>query len=307
VRTNAVSRKHAEVTRDMFPGRDIEYVTNGIYHPRWVGQDIRAVLDTHLPGWAQDPVKLRDVFAIPDGEIEAAMRSQKQTLIDWVNTQPRCFSHAEASADDQFDTDTLTVGFARRFVSYKRPDLIFKNIDRLRAIGHRRVQFVFAGHCHPDDAFCNRLHDAIAHHDCELRGQIRTVVASDYNLDIATRMVQGVDIWLNNPVSPREASGTSGMKAALNGALNLSILDGWWIEGYEMQPKSGWGVVGSSGEGEEHDMHDNAALLDALEEAIKDYHDQRSEWMARVKAAIALVGHFNTHRMVREYQEKMWL
>ncbi|MBM3261456.1 alpha-glucan family phosphorylase, partial [Candidatus Kaiserbacteria bacterium] len=203
VRTNAVSRKHAEVTRDMFPGRDIEYVTNGIYHPRWVGPAIRAVLDKHLPGWTEDPAKLRDVFAIPDEEIEAAMRAQKQTLIDWVNTQPRCFSHAEASADDQFDTDTLTVGFARRFVSYKRPDLIFKNIDRLRAIGHRKVQFVFAGHCHPDDAFCNRLHDAIAHHDCELRGQIRTVVASDYNLDIATRMVQGVDIWLNNPVSPR--------------------------------------------------------------------------------------------------------
>jgi starch phosphorylase len=307
IRTNAVSRTHRDVTRGMFPGREIEYVTNGIYHPRWIGPNMGGLLSDRINGWQLQPERLREVFDIPDHDIAGAHREQKRELINWINTQPRCFCSADATPeDDKFDEDTLTIGFARRFVSYKRPGLIFRNLDRLRALGYRKVQFVFAGHCHPDDAFCNSLHDAIAHHDCELRGQIRTIVLSDYNLEIAQRMVRGVDVWLNNPVPPFEASGTSGMKAALNGALNLSILDGWWVEGFEMSPKAGWGVVGATGEGDEHDAHDNAALLDALDDIISCYHDRPDEWKDRVKHAIALGGTFNTHRMIREYQEKMW-
>ncbi len=306
VRTNAVSRTHKHVTEQMFPGRAIEYVTNGVYHPRWVGDRLRELFDTRLSGWQQDPSRLEKVFDIPDEALASAMREQKRSLVDWINEQPRCFHKDQAVQDDKFDTDTLTIGFARRFVPYKRPSLIFKNIDRLRSIGFRKLQFVFAGKCHRNDAYCNQLHDTIAHYDCELRGQIRVIVLPDYNLEIAKRLMTGVDVWLNNPVPPREASGTSGMKAALNGALNLSILDGWWVEGYEMRPKAGWGIVGNSGEGEESDAHDNAALLDALEEMLRIYHDNPPEWRDRVKNSIALAGYFNTHRMIREYQERVW-
>lgn len=307
IRTNAVSRKHRDVTAAMFPGHQIEYVTNGIYHPRWAGNAIGALFDTKLSGWRDDPKKLEQVFDIPDADIAAARRAQKDEMIAWINTLPRCFCSDAPTGDDRFDADTLTIGFARRFVSYKRPNLIFRDLDRLRQIGYRKVQFVFAGHCHPDDAFCNHLRDAISHHDCELRGQIRTVVIPDYNLDVAKRLVSGVDIWLNNPVPPREASGTSGMKAALNGALNLSILDGWWIEGFEQRPLAGWGVFGSGAEGDDADAQDSAMLLNALENAISCYHDHPEEWNTRIKHAIALAGTFNTHRMVREYQERMWL
>lgn len=306
VRTNAVSRKHRDVTAAMFPNHTIDYVTNGIYHPRWIGEPLRQLLDTYIHDWKQHPETLDQIFTVPYDEIAQARRSQKKELIDWVNGQPRCYTHADEARDDLFDTDTLTIGFARRFVSYKRPNLIFKNLDRLREIGYRKVQFVFAGHCHPDDTFCNQLRETIAHHDCELRGQIRTIVIPDYDLDIARRMVTGVDVWLNNPVPPREASGTSGMKAALNGALNLSILDGWWIEGYEMRPRAGWGVIGCGIEGEQGDSTDAAYMLDTLGDVIHCYYDRTEEWHDRVKNAIALAGYFNTHRMIREYEERMW-
>lgn len=307
VRTNAVSRVHQKVTHAMFPDHEIEYVTNGIYHPRWIGEPMKKLLDERLPGWEQDPKQLENVFSIPDDAFASAKRAQKKALVDWINTLPRCFCKEETYPEDRFDEETLTIGFARRFVPYKRPGLLFKNIDRLREVGYRKLQLVFAGHCHPDDTYCNHLRDAIAHYDCELRGQIRVVSVADYNLDIATRLVTGVDVWLNNPVPPLEASGTSGMKAALNGALNLSILDGWWVEGFEMRPKAGWGVAGSAhGEGEEGDAHDNAELLKALEDAIHCYHDRPAEWHDRTKNAVALAGYFNTHRMLREYQERMW-
>ncbi len=305
-RTNAVSRKHRDVTAAMFPGHAIEYVTNGIYHPRWVGDALGSLFDAKLAGWRADPKLLEKVFEVPDDELIAARRAQKQELVEWVNAMERCTDSSAREKDDEFDTDTLTIGFARRFVPYKRPNLIFRDIDRLREIGYRKVQFVFAGRCHPDDTYCNQLRETIAHHDCELRGQIRTVVVPDYDLAIAKKLVTGIDVWLNNPVPPREASGTSGMKAALNGALNLSILDGWWIEGFEARPKAGWGVPGSGSEGDEGDSRDNEALLTALADVIRCYYDGRDEWNDRVKNAIALAGTFNTHRMVREYQEKMW-
>ncbi len=306
VRTNAVSRKHRDVTAAMFSGREIEYVTNGIYHPRWIGSELEKLFDAKIPGWREKPELLASSASLDTAAMSTARLAQKRELVDWLNQQPRCFCTGTPPEDDRFDTETLTIGFARRFVSYKRPNLIFRDLDRLREIGYRKVQFVFAGRCHHDDAFCNQLRETIAHHDCELRGQIRAIVVPDYDLSIAKRLVTGVDVWLNNPVVPREASGTSGMKAALNGALNLSILDGWWIEGFEQEPLAGWGVAGSGIDGEEGDARDNAALLTALSDAIACYYDRADEWQQRVQRAIALAATFNTHRMVREYQEKMW-
>lgn len=304
VRTNAVSRVHRDVTRAMFPNHDIQYVTNGVYHPRWVGDELRGLFDTHLPGWHEDPSRLEQVFTIPENDLLQAMHTQKKALIDWINTQPRCFSKQDMGANDLFDEHTLTVGFARRFVPYKRPDLIFKDLDRLRSIGFQKLQLVFAGKCHPDDAFCNKLRESIAHYGCEMRGQVRVVMIPDYNLEVAKRLVTGVDVWLNNPIPPREASGTSGMKAALNGALNLSFLDGWWVEGYEMRPKAGWGIHNSQNG---DDAQDAAYLLDTLEDVMHCYYERKDEWRDRVKNAIALISHFNTTRMLREYEERMWL
>ncbi len=305
-RINAVSRTHRDVTRLMFPGRDIEYVTNGVYHPRWIGEPLSKLYNETIAGWQENPALFEKIFDVPEQRIIAAKREQKRSLIEWINAIPRCVCTADATEDDRFHEDTLTIGFARRFVPYKRPDLIFKDLDRLRAIGFRKVQFVFAGKCHRDDMYCNQMRETIQHLDGELRGQIRVAVAPDYNLETAKRLVTGVDVWLNNPIPPREASGTSGMKAAVNGTLNVSILDGWWTEGFEMRPKAGWGVVGNSGEGEGDALRDNAGLLGALEDAVHCYYERPTEWHERMKHAIALTSYFNTHRMLREYQERVW-
>jgi starch phosphorylase len=308
IRTNSVARRHQEVTREMFPGHEIENVTNGMYHPRWAGDGMKDLFSKRTPNWEQDPAQLENIFSVPDQEIVLAHKQQKKYLIEWINSQPQCFRIENMLPEDYFDEDTLTIGFARRFVPYKRPGLIFRNLDRLREIGFHKLQFVFAGKCHPDDMFCNKLRDSIAHYSTELRGQIKVAVIPDYNLDIAKRLVTGSDVWLNNPIPPREASGTSGMKAALNGALNLSILDGWWIEGFERRPLAGWGVAGSTHEDDfgGRDDHDASELLSNLNDVIHTYYDNPQGWQERMKHAIALAGYFNTHRMVNEYQERIW-
>lgn len=308
VRTNSVAKRHREVTQEMFPGREIENVTNGMYHPRWVGNPMKELFDTHLENWEQDPSVFEHSFNIPNEDIFHTHMAQKKELIDWINGQPQCFSMEDLTNDDYFNEDTLTIGFARRFVPYKRPSLIFKNLDKLREVGYKKLQIVFAGRCHPDDMFCNKLRDSIAHFGRELRGQIRVAVIPEYNLDVAKRLVTGCDVWLNNPIPPREASGTSGMKAALNGGLNLSVLDGWWIEGFEQRPMSGWGFGGSTHENDfgVRDEYDANELLDNLAGVIHTYYENKDEWIERMKHAIALTSYFNTHRMVQEYNKMIW-
>ena len=308
VRTNSVAKRHQEVTREMFPGREIKNVTNGMYHPRWVGSHMKELFDTHLQNWEQNPSVFEHAFDIPNEDIFRAHMTQKKELVDWINNQPQCFSMENLTDDDYFDENTLTVGFARRFVPYKRPGLIFKNLDRLREVGYKKLQIVFAGQCHPDDMFCNKLRAGIANFGRELRGQIRVAVIPKYNLDVAKHLVTGCDVWLNNPIPPREASGTSGMKSALNGGLNLSILDGWWIEGFEQRPMSGWGFGGSTHENDfgVRDEHDANELLDNLKGVIHTYYENKDEWIERMKHSIALTSYFNTHRMVQEYNDKIW-
>jgi starch phosphorylase len=308
IRTNSVAKKHQEVTSAMFPGYQIDNVTNGMYHPRWTGDAMRTVLDEYVGEWQSKPEALADAYNIPTDRIVAAHKAQKKSLVDWLNTRGDCFDIPNISDDDYFDEDTLTIGFARRFVPYKRPGLIFRDLDRLRQIGYRKLQIVFAGKCHPDDMFCNKLRGSIAHYGSELRGQVRVAVIPNYNLEIAKYLVTGSDVWLNNPIPPREASGTSGMKAAINGALNLSILDGWWIEGFEQKPRAGWGISGSTHEDDfsGRDDHDAGELYTKLSDVIDCYYNRRDEWNERMKDAIALGGYFNTHRMVHEYMDRMW-
>lgn len=313
LRSNSVSARHNAVCKGMFPWAEFENVTNGMYHPRWAGAETAKVFDKYLPGWKDNPLQFENaVEKLPDKEIKSAINAQKKQLVEWINSRQELFPFDKINKDDFFSEDTLTIGFARRYVPYKRHTLIFKNIDALRDISYKKLQLIYAGKCHLRDEFCNSIIKEIEHYATILRGQVKVVVLKDYNLETAKRMVTGCDVWLNNPIPPHEASGTSGMKAALNGGLNISILDGWWIEGYKMRPKSGWAFgkkyLGSDKVTEiaPRDKQDNESLLKILEDTMDCYYNRKDEWTTRMKHAISLVSFFNTHRLAEEYFKKMW-
>jgi glycogen phosphorylase len=308
-KSNSVSKKHNAVCKKMFPGSKFTNITNGIYHPRWICDCFQKLFDQYLPGWEADPSIFDDVATLlPVKKLVDAKHNQKKKFISWINKNANFFPFNDKAKDDDFDPDTLTMGFARRFVPYKRPDLIFYDIDRLRKIGYNKLQLVFATHCFPYDAFCNNTRDHIRKIGFELRGQIKIVIIPDYNLEIAKKMVSGCDAWLNNPMPPLEASGTSGMKAALNGCLNFSVADGWWDEAPKMLPNSGWAFDRHTLT--EHDMdsdYDDAGkLLDAFTDLLDCYYNRKDEWMRRIKESLKLMAYFNTHRAVREYKALMW-
>lgn len=307
--TNSVSKRHNEVCRSMFPGYEIENVTNGVYHPRWVGKHMEMLYEEFFPGWRDEPAQLAEApMRLPNDRLKDARRNEKKDFIDWINANQSFLPLPVVEPDDLFKEDILTVGFARRFVPYKRPDLIFKNISKLREIGYRKLQIVFAGKCHPDDAYCNTLKEAIENYASDFRGQIRIAIIPAYDLNVAKKLVAGVDVWLNNPIPSREASGTSGMKAALNGILNLSAYDGWWIEGIDREPLSGWVFAKqlSDIDWSSRDEQDATELLINLQDVIDCYYNRHDEWLLRMKHAIALLSFFNTHRLVKEYNERIW-
>lgn len=306
--TNSVAKRHQKVCEDMFPGHAIKNVTNGIYAPRWAGEHMAALFDAHLHGWDEDP----SLFAhaperLPDYELALARQKQEDELLAWINRNENYFAVSNVADDDKLETEALTIGFARRTVPYKRPDLIFRDIERLERIGTRKIQLIFASRCHAGDSYCNALRERLAVHAERLRGKVRIVLIPDYDLAVAKRLVGGCDVWLNNPVPPQEASGTSGMKAALNGSLNLSLNDGWWIEAQEREPESGWGFGGDVlASAEEQDAHDASLLYGALEKAVECYYDHGDEWLRRMKRSISLLSYFNTTRLVHEYRETIW-
>jgi len=306
-KSNSVAEKHREVCSVMFPETKFENVTNGIYHPRWIGEAMDKLFSEAFGAdWKDEPERLKDApTKLDDEKLLAAHAVQKKSLIDRINAEALVIEGPES--DDLFDEKTLTIGFARRFVPYKRPDLIFSNLEKLREIGYRKIQIVFAGKIHDNDIFAQHARENIKIAARKLRGQVRVAMFPTYNLDIAKSLVTGVDIWLNNPVPPMEASGTSGMKASLNGGLNLSIADGWWIEGAERQPESGFvfGGVCDRTHPNERNECDAEDLYTKLSEALVSFANPK-KWVAKMKAAIALLEFFNTHRVVREYEEKMW-
>ena len=308
-KTNSVSERHNEVCHQMFPEHQFENVTNGIYHLRWAGDAMAQIFDKHIAGWRENPGLLREAPSrLPNEALRNATQVEKRALMGWINSNHEFLSLPEIVDDDLFQEDVLTIGFARRFVPYKRPGLIFTDIDELRRIGYRKLQIIIASRCHPQDAFCNNLRSTIRDYSRAMRGQVRIAVIPHYDLGVAKRLVTGVDVWLNTPVSSREASGTSGMKAALNGALNLSTLDGWWIEGLRREPLSGWGFEGAGPEQEPHgrDVSDAQKLYAELKKAITCYTTAPDEWLERKKHAIALMDFFNTHRVINEYKERVW-
>src|SRR5919198_3902285 len=234
---NAVSQKHGAVTRAMFPGRSIRTITNGVHHPTWTGPHAAALYDEALTCWTQDANRLRSARALPPAEVRAAHAAAKRDLVTAINSRyPGAELHEE----------TLTLSFARRMTGYKRAGLLFRDPARLAAIAARGLQIVVAGKAHPRDEEGKHLISEVVHHTTDRPARI--VFVEGYDMRLAHLIVAGVDVWLNTPHRPLEASGTSGMKALLNGVPNLSVLDGWWIEGYN--GANGWAIrPGFSGRG----------------------------------------------------------
>lgn len=334
---NAVSKRHGEVSRRqwrcMWPDRDenevpIDHVTNGVHTPTWIGPEMRGLFDTGLgANWLKQSHErgLWDRLAtISDADLWRAHMLQKRRLIDFVqrrlqdqligqNVAPKVIS----SRLNSFSADVLTIGFARRFATYKRADLLLRDVDRLVAIitnADRPIQVFFAGKAHPADDGGKRLLQLVARASADPKFSGRVALIEDYDTDVARDLVQGVDIWLNTPRPPQEASGTSGMKACPNGALTVSTYDGWWIEAAD--GRNGWTIGDdSTPESEEvRDERDAKHLLDILEHEAAPLYYERDQnglptrWLERMRASIGTVTpFFNTSRMVREYADKYYL
>ncbi len=295
---NGVAKKHAEVSRRMFAQYRIDDITNGVHVPTWASEPFAALFDRHIPGWREDAFMLRYALSIPASEVWDAHMAAKQQLIAYINRETNA----------GFDRDDFTIGFARRAAAYKRADLLFHDLARLKAIAAKagRFQVVYAGKAHPQDNPGKELIKRVFAAKEALRGAIRVAYLPNYDWPLAKLLVAGTDVWLNTPQPPLEASGTSGMKAALNGVPSLSVLDGWWIEGC-IEGTTGWAL------GERCDLADRAAcdagsLYDKLENVVLPlFYRQRERYLDVMRHAIALNGSFfNTQRMILQYVLKAY-
>ena len=300
---NGVAQKHGEISNLMFAGHKIEAITNGIYAPFWASKPFQELFDQYIENWREDNFSFRSALSLPREKIWDAHLKAKKLLLNFIN-QEENFS---------LDMQTFTIGFARRSASYKRADLIFRDLDRLKQIVRDKgpIQMIFGGKAHPKDAEGKALIQKIYEAKAHLQDDLRIIYLENYNVHIAYLMVAGVDIWLNTPRAPMEASGTSGMKAALNGVPSLSVLDGWWIEGC-LEGVTGWAIGSeqeetkfklSPEEEEAIDRSDADSLYDKLENHILPmfYHDP-NEYKKVMRNAIALNGaFFTTQRMVQQY------
>lgn len=297
----AVSKVHGMVSNRMFVNEHIDYITNGVHLARWASPEMQALLDTHIPGWEEKPELLSmHCRAIPDEQLRAVHLSAKKRLIDEVN------KHASVP----FDTDTLTIAGARRVVSYKRPELLYTNLERLKEVCGGKVQIIHAGNAHPADPFGQEVIQRMIERSRTLKDSVRIAYLPNYNPDLATLMVSGADVWLNTPTRLHEASGTSGMKAAVNGTINFSTLDGWWIEAFERDPESGWriGPLSSALSADDTRALDAEDLYTELQyEIIPEFnYPDGIRWARRMKRSIGLAGYFNTHRCIKECLNKAW-
>jgi len=290
---NAVSMRHAEVSRAMFPGYRICAITNGVHGAMWTAASFAALYDRYLTDWRGDNYYLRYVAGIPLAEIRHAHNQAKQELLRQVRWL----------TGSQLDDKVFTIGFARRATAYKRGDLLFTNIERLKQVARQGgpVQLIYAGKAHPRDEGGKEVIRRIFEAAAALAKDVRVVYLENYDLTLGKLLCSGVDVWLNTPLRPQEASGTSGMKAALNGVPSLSVLDGWWIEGH-IEGVTGWSI-GESGETENDSNAEATSLYEKLERTILPLYYHEPEKFAQVmRSAIALNGSFfNTQRMISQY------
>ncbi|MGD8397396.1 MAG: alpha-glucan family phosphorylase [Anaerolineae bacterium] len=338
-KVNGVSQLHAEVSRRMWqevwpqvPANEVPIlgITNGIHPRSWISHDMADLYDRYLgPRWIERPAEQsiwQRVGRIPDEELWRTHERRRERLVAFARRRLRSQLEQRGRrpseirhAEEVLDPEALTIGFARRFATYKRATLLFHDVERLaRIVGDRDrpVQIIFAGKAHPRDNPGKELIRQIIHHARRAEFRSRIVFIEDYDMVVARYLLQGVDVWLNTPRRPHEASGTSGMKATANGALNLSILDGWWDEAYT--PETGWAI----GRGEDYeddqieyqDRVEANAIYDLLEgEIVPLFYDRGRDglprgWIAKMKAAMREhAGVFNTNRMVRDYTEECYL
>jgi starch phosphorylase len=302
--SNAVARRHAEVSRDMFHGHRIDYVTNGVHAPTWLSPEMQALLDKHAPNWRADFRAVRRAMFIPDADVFAAHAAGKKRLLDHVN-QHCGLSGAAALAPDRF-----TIGFARRATGYKRADLLLTDVEAIKHIASKvgPIQVIYAGKAHPRDGQGKDIIKHIIEKLAKLAPHVRGVFVPNYDFALCQKMICGVDLWLNNPIPPLEASGTSGMKAAMNGVPSLSTPDGWWLEGCA-EGLTGWTIGRDDFEANTfaHDPgragRDAVSLYSKLEQEILPlYYKDRPMWAHVMRSSIAMNGsQFNTNRAMEEY------
>jgi starch phosphorylase len=293
---NGVAARHAVTAHHMFPGFRVHAITNGVHAPTWTHASFASLYQAHFPSWQHEPEVLVRADQLPDDAVWAAHADAKQALVACVR---------EVTGVG-LDPDVPLLGFARRMTGYKRPELLFNDLERLRAIARRQpFQVVLAGKAHPRDGGGKQAIERLHRRMRELAGALPVVFLPNYDMALAQRLVAGADVWLNTPLPPLEASGTSGMKAALNGVLNFSVLDGWWLEGC-IEGRTGW-AIGEDGEVGEHG---GAArdLYDKLESVVLPlYHGDRARWIWMMKQAISkFASYFNSQRMMRRYASEAY-
>jgi glycogen phosphorylase len=294
---NGVAQRHAQTAQSMFPGYRVRAITNGAHVPTWMHAEIAAVVQDHLPHWAREPVSL---FKVDDVSAEALWSAHQRAKAELI-------AEIKRATGVEMRLDVPLLGFARRMTGYKRPDLLFHDVERLRRINARYpLQIVMAGKAHPHDQEGKALIRAI-HADM---GEVEPLLAAflpNYDMRVAAKLVAGADVWVNTPLPPLEASGTSGMKAAFNGLLNFSVLDGWWIEGWD-EGVTGWAIGKDAGAA--NDAADAAAELYAKLEGIilPLYYMDRARWIWMMKQAIGKIGSvFNSQRMMRRYTTEAYV
>jgi starch phosphorylase len=293
---NGVAKRHGDFSREMFPGYEIHAITNGIHSCMWTCASFKKLYDKYLPGWAHEPDLLVRVDTIPDEEIWQAHKESKKMLIDYVNKVTNI----------GLDCNTLTLGFARRATEYKRTNLLFSDLEKLKRVNRKgNIQVIFAGKAHPRDESGKKMIEQVFGYIEKLKDEIKMVYLTNYDMELSAKLVSGVDVWLNTPLPPLEASGTSGMKAAHNGVINFSVLDGWWIEGW-IESVTGWAIGPQPDEhvstAERH-MRELDDFYNKLEYIIVPmFYQRKDEWIRMMKNSIGKIAyHFNSHRMMRRY------
>jgi starch phosphorylase len=309
---NGVAKRHGEISRSMFPRYPIDSITNGVHCATWASGPFQRLFDRHIPGWREDNFSLRYAIQIPSAEVWSAHRQAKHALLERVNRETNA----------GMDQDVLTLGFARRFTAYKRPDLIFQDLEELKKLARQvgPLQIVYAGKAHPRDEWGKDLIRQAIQAGRNLRGDIRFAFLENHDLSIAQLLCAGVDVWLNTPQPPLEASGTSGMKAAVNGVPSLSIADGWWLEG-RIEGVTGW-TIGADGRLEASSVAaggvaqvavpgdtpgDAQALYRKLRDVAALFYGDHERFMDVMRHAIAInASFFNTQRMMQQYVLKAY-
>ena len=286
---NAVSKLNADVAMTMFDDQVIQPITNGVHHITWTSPVMASFFDKHLNGWRTQPESIANAKTLPTDELNEARETSRAQLHDYV----------QKTTGVEFSPERLTIGFARRFATYKRANLVFKDLERLRKIGAGKIQFVFSGKAHPRDQGGKQLIRDIFESAEQIAEEIPVAFIENYDMHTGLMMTSGVDIWLNNPIRPMEASGTSGMKAAMNGVPNCSILDGWWPEAC-IHGVNGWAI--GNAEDDRDDDRDAENIYNVLERNVLPLWEQNSDgWSNMMKASIAASAGFTGHRMIQDY------